>query len=187
MNKKQLAITLMLVGLMLVLVFIQRFFDNSVREVVLVDSNMGQLKNYTIDNKGISFSLPDKWSSEEKDSNDYSIYKVEFKDSENSIMGYIELLKCNEDIKDLAQKDVNNMVLSHDTEKIEAYKSVNRAGIRVEYKTKVNKGYSFINTSYYMPLKDGFVGKCTFISKESSYKDNLRLVYNSIVDSISIK
>lgn len=187
MNKKQLAVTLMLVGLMFVLVFAQKFFDNGFRQVALVDSNMGQLQNYTIDNKGISFSLPDKWTSEEKDSNDYSVYKVEFKDSENNIMGYIELLKCNEDIRALAQKDINNMVLSHGKEKIEAYKSVNRNGIRVEYKTKVNKGYSFINTNYYIPIKDGTIGKCTFISKESNYKDNLRLVYDSIVDSVSLK
>lgn len=187
MNKKQLAITLMLVCLMFILVFIQRFFDNNFKQVALVDSNMGQLKNYNVDNKGISFSLPDKWSSEEKDSNAYSLYKVEFKDSENSIMGYIELIKCNEDIRVLAQKDINNMVLSHDREKIEAYKSANRSGIRVEYKTKVNKGYSFINTNYYIPLKDGIVGKCTFISRENSYTDNLRLIYNSIVDSIILK
>lgn len=187
MNKKQLAVTVMLVALMFALVFIQRFFDNSFRQVALVDSNMGQLKNYTIDNKGISFSLPDKWTSEEKDNNEYSIYKVEFKDSENSIMGYIELLKCNEDIRVLAQQDINNMVLSHSKETIEAYRSVNRNAIRVEYKTKVNKGYSFINTNYYIPLKNGIVGKCTFISKESSYKDNLRLIYDSIVDSVSLK
>lgn len=187
MNKKQVAVTLMLVCLMFVLVFVQRFFDNRFRQVALVDSNMGQLKKYTIDNKGISFSLPDKWTSKENNSNDYSIYKVEFKDSENSIMGYIELLKCNEDIMVLAQKDINNMVLSHGKETLEAYKSVNRNGIRVEYTTKVNKGYSFINTNYYIPLKDGIVGKCTFISKESSHRDNIGLVYDSIVDSVSLK
>lgn len=187
MNKKQLAVILMLVCLMFVLVFIQRFFDDSFRQVVLVDSNMGQLKNYNVDNKGISFSLPDKWSTEERDSNNYSLYKVEFKDSENSIMGYIELIKCNEDIRVVAQKDINNMTLSHDTEKIENYRSMNRNGIRVQYKTKINKGYSFVNTNYYIALKDGIIGKCTFICRENSYKDNLRFVYNSIVDSITLK
>lgn len=182
MNKKQLTMTLILGALMLLLIFTQRFFENNFKEVALVNSSMGELKEYSTTGGQFLYSLPNTWTLKNLNSDAYDIYKVEFKDDNNSIMGYVELINNNEDVSSLAQKDLDNMMLSHDKEKIDRYKSNERKCIRVVYKTKVNKGYDFVNINYYIPLSGDKRGKITFIVKDDYYKDDMMIIFNSIVD-----
>ncbi|MDS0525335.1 hypothetical protein NNC19_06565 [Clostridium sp. SHJSY1] len=187
MNKKQLTMTLILGALMLLLIFTQRFFENNFKEVALVNSNMGELKEYSTTDGEFIYSLPNTWSLKNLKSDNYDIYKAEFKDDNNNIMGYVEIINSNDDVNSLAQKDLDNMVLSHDKEKIDRYKSNDRKCIKVVYKTKVNKGYDFVNINYYIPLSEGKMGKITFIVKENYYKDDMMIIFNSIVDEFIIK
>lgn len=187
MNKKQVMMTIVLGALMLLLIFAQKLFDNNFKEVALINSNMGELQEYDIDDADISFSLPNKWTVENIDTSQYDMYKANFKDEENKILGYIEVIKSNEDIAMLAQNDIDNMTLPHDKEKIDNYKSNNRKCIIVNYKTTVKKGYTYINYNYYLPLQNEKVGKISFIVKEDSYKDDMRVIFNSIVDGFITK
>lgn len=187
MKNKPLITTFILIVLMFVLIFMQELFNNNFKEVALVDNNVGQLKAYSYEDKNVYFSLPENWQSEVLKSDDYGTFKVRFKDDENNIIGYIDIISYKEDVMTLAQKDMDNMTLSHSEEKVETYKSNNRNSIRVEYTTKVNKGYKYNNTNYYIPLNEGNIAKCTFIAKEDGFKDSLKLVYNVVVDSILLK
>ena len=186
-NNKPLITTFILIVLMFVLIFIQELFSNNFKEVALVDNNVGQLKTYSYEDKNISFSLPENCQNEVVECDNYGTFKVRFKDNENNVIGYIDIISYKEDVTTLAQKDMDNMTLSHSEEKIETYKSKNRNSIIVEYTTKVNKGYKYNNTNYYVPLNDERLAKCTFITKEDKYKDSLKLVYNVIIDSIALK
>lgn len=187
MNKKQLTMTLILGALMLLLIFTQRFFDNNFKEAALTNSNMGELKGYSIGNGQFIYSLPSTWKLKEMNSSEYDIYKAEFKDDDNDIIGYLELINSNDDVTTLAQKDLDNMILLHDKEKIDSYKSEKRKCIKVLYKTKVKNGYKFINTNYYIPLSEGKIGKVTFIVKEDVYKDDMMVIFNSVVDNFISK
>ena len=53
--------------------------------------------------------------------------------------------------------------------------------------TKVENGYSFINTNYYLRLDDTKVGKFAFTAKKGSYKDNMNAIYDVIVSSINVQ
>ncbi|MBD7910930.1 MULTISPECIES: hypothetical protein [Clostridium] len=185
MNKKQLTMTLILGALMLLLIFTQRFFDNNFKKVALTNSNMGELKEYSMVNGQFAYSIPSKWSLKDINSDDYDVFKAEFKG--NDIMGYIELINNNDDVVSVAQKDLDNLILSHDKEKIDRYKSGKRNCIKVIYKTKIKNGYTFVNINYYIPLNEGKIGKVTFIVKEDSYKDDMSVVFNSIVDNYICK
>ncbi|MGG7179084.1 hypothetical protein ACQPU1_15990 [Clostridium paraputrificum] len=184
MTKKQAIMTSMLIALMLILVFSQKLFDNSFKEVALLDNNLGELQEYSIEKGNLTFSLPDKWIMNEKESDEYTIYQAEFKDNRN-INGYIEVISTEDDVKALAQKDINNLALSHNEEKIENYKDKNWRGIVVNYKTKVSTGKSFVNNIYYVGLGDGKVGRFSFIIKENSYKDNMKAIFDTIVSTVS--
>lgn len=177
--------TVILLGLIGVLIFSQRFFKNNFKQVALLDNNISSLKEYTIENEGYIYSLPETWEVKEKSGNSYKLYQAKFKNEENNIMGYVELLNTNEDIKLLAQRDIDNTSLSHKNEKIENYSNKDLKGIKMEYTTKIDNGYSFINSNYYIRLNDKLVGKFSFIAKKGAYKDNMDAIYDVIVSSIS--
>lgn len=183
-NRKPLITTFILIALMFVLIFMQDLFNDNFKEVAFVDNNVGYLKTYSYEDEGISFSLPENWETKVLNSNDYNVFKIEFNDKGNNIIGYIDFIDSKEDTTVLAQKDMDNMMLSHSEEKIETYKSNNRNSIKVEYTTKVNKGYKYNNTNYYIPLNNSLVAKCTFITKDDNYKESMKLVYNAVVDSV---
>lgn len=184
MNKKQILMTSILIVLMLILVFSQKLFNNSFKEVALLDNNIDSLDEYQVINQGYVYSLPEGWSVKEKEGNSYVLYEAEFNDKDKNIIGYFQIIDTQEDIKSLAQNDINKVTLSHSKEKIENYKNSNWKGIRVEYKTNIKGGYSFINSIYYIGLKDNKVGKISFSIKERQYKDNMNAIFDTLVSSV---
>ena len=185
MKKKQLLMTAVLVILVIILIFSQRFFNNNFKQVALLDNDISSLEEFSMKNQGYSYSIPETWVVKEKAENSYKLYQAEFNSEEKNIMGYVELLSTEEDVKVLAQKDIDNLALKHSNENIENYSCNGYKGIKLEYTTKVENGYSFINTNYYLRLGDTKVGKFAFTAKKGSYKDNMNAIYDVIVSSIS--
>lgn len=184
MKKKQVLMTAILVALVMILVFSQRFFGDNFKQVALLDNNISFLNEYVIAEQKYSYSLPETWVVKEKLGNSYKLYQAEFKSEENNIMGYVELLSTEEDVKSLAQKDIDNLSLKCSKEKIENYSCKNYKGIKIEYTTKIEGGYSFVNSNYYLKLSNNQVCKFSFTAKKGSYKDNMNTIYDVIVSSI---
>ena len=184
MKKKQYLITILLVAFVMVLVLTQKFFDANFKQAALLDNNISSMKEYVIEEEHYSYSLPETWQPMKKVSNSYKVYQAGFNSEEKDIMGYVELLSTDEDVKALAQKDIDNLSLKCSKEKVENYSCKNYKGIKTEYKTKVDGGYSFINSNYYLKLSDNLVCKFAFTAKNKAYKDNMNAIYDVIVSSI---
>ena len=60
------------------------------------------------------------------------------------------MLNNSDDINTIAEADIKNMVLERSKEEIENFKFGDKKGIKVKYKTKVNNGYTYINSSWKM-------------------------------------
>ena len=186
MNKKQITVTFILAVLMISLIFVQRFFNNKFEDMAIINQNMGRLEEYYLNNGKYSYKLPESWSVEEVVSSGTDVYRVDFKDSTNNIIGNIQLIDNNEhDIKTIAETDVNNMILERNKEDVENFKSGDKKGIKVKYKTKVSNGYNYINSSYYIPMEKSERIKVTFIVKEDNYNDDMVSVFDIIVRSIN--
>lgn len=185
MNKKQITVTFILAILIVSLLFVQKFFDNKFRDITITNNNMGKLTEYYIKDGQYSYLLPDNWSAEETISGEGNIYKVDFKDSTNNIIGNIQLLNNSDDINTIAEADIKNMILERSKEEIENFKFGDKKGIKVKYKTKVNNGYTYINSSYYISMEDDQRVKVTFIVKEDNYNDDMTSVFDTIVRSIN--
>ena len=181
MKKKQLLMTAILVILVIILIFSQRFFNDNFKQVALLDNDISSLEEFSMKDQGYSYSIPETWVVKEKANNSYKLYQAEFNSEEKNIMGY------EEDVKVLAQKDIDNLALKHSNENIENYSCNGYKGIKLEYTTKVENGYSFINTNYYLRLDDTKVGKFAFTAKKGSYKDNMNAIYDVIVSSINVQ
>lgn len=186
MNKKPLKTILILIALMLVLIGSQRFFEDNFKDVALIDNNVGELKEYKVGDSKYTFALPENWSVKELgNASGYMLYNGDFQDENGNIIGHIQIINTDEDVKTLAQTDINNLVIDHDNEKIDNYKDSKFNGIRVDYKTKVKNGYRFQNSVYYVKLDDTKVAKYTFVVKEDNYKDNQRVIFDTIVSGLN--
>ena len=121
MKKKQLLMTAILVILVIILIFSQRFFNDNFKQVALLDNDIRSLEEFSMKDQGYSYSIPETWVVKEKANNSYKLYQAEFNSEEKNIMGYVELLSTEEDVKVLAQKDIDNLALKHSNENIENY------------------------------------------------------------------
>ena len=186
MNKKQITVTFILAVLMVSLIFVQRFFDDRFSDIAMINQNMGKLEEYYLMNGKYSYQIPENWSVEEIVSSGTNISRVEFKDSTNNIIGNIQMIdNRKDDINTIAETDVNNMILERDQEEVENIKYGDKKGIKVKYKTKVNNGYTYINSSYYISMEENEKIKVAFIVKEDNYNDNMTSVFDIIVRSIN--
>jgi len=185
MNKKQLIVTSILLSLMLILVIAQRFFKQEFEQVVLMDQGINDFKDYEFDNGKYTISLPSEWIIEEKKSEwQYVSYKLNFKDKDNKLNGLMEVINTKEDLGVFAEADLNNQYLEYYNSQIIPFKNSSNAGVLLQYDTSIKNGYNFKNQCYYLNLEEGKTVKILFNLKESSYNENMKILFNSIIKSI---
>lgn len=188
MNKKQIIVMSILVSLMLVLGITQSFFKESFTQVVLVENGINEFKEYNFEDGKYTFSLPNEWEVSEKERiGQYISYKADFKDKENKITGYLQVIDTQSDLGVFAENDLKNLPLTYTNEQITPFKLQNVSGILSQYKTKVKKGYTFENICYYLTSDNGKTIKILFNVKEDYYKENIKTVLNTIVSKIKVK
>lgn len=185
MNKKQLIVTSILLLLMLVLAITQEFFKNSFEQVILMDQGISEFKEYAFDDNKYTISLPSEWSVDKKENKgQYVSYELYFKDKDNNITGLLEVINTKEDINVFAEKDLNNQYLEYYNSEVMPFKNSNNSGVLVQYNTSIKNGYDFKNECYYLNLEDGKTIKVLFNLKEKYYKDNMKIICNTIISSI---
>lgn len=188
MNKKQILVLSILLSLMVVLVITQSFFKETFTEVALVENGINQFKEYSFDEGNYVYSLPSEWNVfENENKGSYVSYKANFKDKNNKITGCLEVINTQSDLGNFAENDLKNLSLAYKNEQIVPFKLENISGVLSQYKTKINKGYTFENSCYYINSVDGKVIKVLFNVKEDDYKENVKTVFNTIVSRINIQ
>lgn len=183
MNKKRFFMIAFIVLLVFILIFAQSFFKDRFTDAVLTDNDVGSFKSYSSDDGNFNFSVPSNWDSTKTSGDDFNFYKINLKDNDNNITGYIDVFNTNDNLMTMAETDMKNISLNHENDKIKQEDKC----VTAEYNTSVKNGFDYVNSCYYVQLKDGIVGKCTFISRADSYKDNMKQIFNSIADSMSYK
>jgi hypothetical protein len=187
MNKKQLIVTSILLSLMLILAITQRFFKQEFEQVVLMDQGISDFKEYKFEEGKYAISLPNEWSVEEKkNEGQYVSYKLSFKDKDNKLNGFMELINTKAELGVFAESDLNNQYLEYYNSEIMPFKNSKNSGILVQYDTSIKNGYNFKNECYYLNLEEGKTVKILFNIKENSYKENMKSIFNAIVSSIKV-
>ena len=93
-NKKQLGVTLVLLGLMAMLISGEFLFKDRLKEVALVDTEMSIMKLITSSEGRVSYKLPESWSYSEKSfPDDGIIHYSEYSSKDKSIIGYASVAK----------------------------------------------------------------------------------------------
>lgn len=167
MNKKQTAITVLLLSLMFLLAILQGFFvDNFSR--VRVSENSHQFKEYSFE--GYSIELPEEWIVDEKENKDgYISYNITFKSKDNTTSGLVQIINTQNDIKNYAEADLKKQSLNYYNNEITPFEDSETVGVLSKYDTNIKDGYSYINECYYLKGENGQIIKVLFNISKNSY------------------
>lgn len=187
MNKKQGAITGLLLLLMGVLFTFQLVVKDKFYNSTLVDNNIGELKEYNISNSNLVYSLPLNWILSVKESDNYILYHGDFRDEVNGYKGYVQLLNSDRDVEELAKSDNNNSIVKTEVRDNTKFNNTIGKGVRYDVTLDIKKGYSYRDIIYYIKVDKDRIIKVNFSVKESEFKNNNFKIYEAILAQIKEK
>lgn len=186
---KKLGAIIVVVGLMLVLFGIGTNLGGRIRSTAYIQSNLGQLKKYDADKLNISYMLPIKWTTNiEKFSGNEILYHNNFNDAESSIHGFVQVWNKNQDLlkflnmsKEISEKQ--NNIQNYSIKKINVK---SKQGYNVQYTIKNQEGQKYNADEYFIDLGDKFV-RFSFYVNSKNYKEDMKPIFNAIVEKLSYK
>ncbi|MBL4931439.1 hypothetical protein [Clostridium paridis] len=185
MNKKQLAITVMLLFLMGLLFVGQGIFDEKFKMIALMNNNISTFKEYSSKDEEVKFLLPQEWSTTTQSfPGNYILYNNNFSDSKLGIYGYIQLINYTEDEEKLIEFDkkyIKDEIKDYEKEQL---KDKKYHGSKVSFQTIDNKSNKYINRIYYIRLDEEKIAKIAFKVNSNDYKESYENIFTSIVDSV---
>lgn len=188
MTKKQLGMTILLIGLIIVLYGAQLGLSDKLKSVSFTANNINGFKEFKINETNYCYSLPDNWAIEEKKyPGNYIVDHKDLKSEELGIIGYVQILNTDKDGEDIARDDKTK--ISSEVEKYEAieFEYKGKEGIKVTYKEKLKAGKNVMSVIYYVELEEDRIIKIHFNIDEKKYKDNFNDIFEAIIDSINKK
>lgn len=182
MNKKQTAITVLLLSLMFLLAISQGFFvDNFSR--VRISENSHQFKEYAFEEYSIEF--PEEWTIDEKENKDgYISYNINFKSKDNATSGLVQVINSQKDVRNYAEADLNKQSLEYYNNEIMPFEDSESIGVLSKYNTNIKDGYSYINECYYIKGTNGQIIKVLFNISKNSYSKETEDICLKIASSI---
>lgn len=185
MNRKQLAVTALLLSLMLILVTTQNFFEKNFKQVILIEKEIKNFNQYNFNENKNSISFPNGWIVEEKEClGNYVSNEINFKDQNNEVTGVFQLINTNGNLEVYAENQLNNQSLEYYNSEVTTFTNSNNSGTLLKYETSIRGGYDFKNECYYLNLEEGKIIKVLFNIKRDKYDQNIKIVINKIIESI---
>ncbi|URZ01966.1 hypothetical protein [Clostridium felsineum] len=183
---RKLGAIIVVVGLMLVLFGIGNNFNDKIRSTAYIQSNLGQLKEYKVNELGLSYMLPEKWETEtEKFSGGEILYHNNFTDKASGINGFVEVWNIKQDLKTFLNNSKNASIKQNVVEnyKLQSVTMSVGQGYFVQYiiKDKYEKGY--VANEYFIKSGKNFV-RFAFYVEQDKYKSSMQPVFKAIVETL---
>ncbi|WP_040214064.1 hypothetical protein [Clostridium polynesiense] len=188
-NRKQLGVTLILIGLMIVLFSSQKIFEIRFKEAALINTDMSVMKVIKGIEGKINYKLPENWEvKDRKYPDDTILYHTEYKSPDSVINGYISVFEGNEDVNKAVEKDKKLLQSIYAVKDYTAYRiTMNKRDVlKVQYDFKSQKSEEYTAQEYYMKYED-YTVKFAFYVVKDKYKENMVVAFNAVVESFGIK
>lgn len=186
-NGRKLGGIVIVVGLMLVLFGVGSNLSSRIRSTAYIQSNMGQLKKYTVENLNINYMLPAKWTTNvEKFGGNEIIYHNDFRTSDNSIWGFVEVWNKKQDLKTFldTSKEVSEKQNNIEQYAISPISIKNDKGYIIEYTLTNKKNKKFKAIEYFIEHDNRFI-RFSFYTDSKNYKPNMKSVFKAIVETLN--
>lgn len=187
MNKKQFAITMLLLLLMGCITLGQRFFCD---KMVNLAVNNDEYKNYSVLDRKYIYSFPEEYTVKEKQaSGSFIIHYNEFNYNNNSISGYVKLLKSDVSIDDLSKRNINIIKEESKNKNIitSDFKTNKYTGIKTGYDFRSSTGKVYSVSEYMFKLSDGYIVKYAFVIDKDDINTDMEKDIFVIIDKFREK
>lgn len=188
-NKKKLGVTIIIIGLMIVLLGLEKNFDMRLKFTALMQNNIKYLTQYEGMGNRLKYKLPSKWTC--KNQNMFGneiLYHSDFKSEDNKIKGFVEVWNLDGDLKTFLE---NSKIIS---QKQNLYKNYNirnieingNSGYLIEYTLTKELGDSYKGIEYFLERGTQFC-RFSFFVNESDFKENMPTIFETIVKTLEYK
>ncbi len=184
-NRRQLGVTIILIGLMLILFVFEKNFDDKLKLTLLIQNDIKYMTQYNTGVKDIIYKLPSEWeNSVENFSGGEILYHNDFQSDNSVIHGYVQVLNIKKDLKTYLDQ---SRIISQKQNKIYNYnintiKIKNYNGFLINYKIE-SKSNLYICNEYFVNV-NGEIVRFSFFVRESNYKENMPTIFSTIVKTI---
>ena len=182
-NKRRLGVSIIIVGLMLTMFGMQKFFKDEINYTSLMQNNINSLKEYVIMKGEAVYNLPDEWkTSEEKFPGGEIIYHNDFQSKDLKIHGFVQVWNLKEDLMEFLKKSEKisksqNTILDY---KLEPIKIGKDEWYLVDYTIKNNYGAKYKSYEYFRKSKDKLI-RFSFFVLEENFKENMPTLFKTII------
>jgi hypothetical protein len=188
LRKKNIGMTAVIIGLILILISFSEIFSHKIKEASLPLNNIEKLINYKEANGHLKFSLPSNWGfMKDNISGEEVLYSGSFYSDDSKIKGIVQLWKLDTDIYDFLEDSAyiskaQNKVYNYSINDI---KIGNKAFILVRYKLENEKGDIFLAYEYFLPKGKEFV-RMSFYVNQKDYKEAYGSMFEALVNNIAL-
>lgn len=188
-NRKRLGVTTIIIGLMLILLGFEKYFDAGLKFTALMQNNINSLVQYkALDNK-LSYKLPAEWvTKEQKFSGQEILYHNDFKTNDSKIYGFVEVWSLSKDLKDFLEesKKISSEQNLYKQYNISPIKINDRDGYLVSYTMITSSDIDYRGYEYFIKDSNKFF-RFSFFMKASNFKENMPTVFKTIVQTLNYK
>ena len=189
LNKKRIGVTLIIIGLMLILVALEKSFDDRLKFTVLVQNNISTFKTYKgIDDK-FSYKLPENWiCTEQKYENSNIIYNNEFLSADYKIQGFVQVLNFDTDLRSFLDENraiglSKKIYENYSITPLKFDKYDKKEGYSISFNTKNSLGISSNAYEYFIKDKN-YMYKVSFSIRSEVVRENTTVIFDSIIKTI---
>lgn len=185
-NMRKIGLAVILAGLMVVIIGLGKYFEDSLRIATLTQNSMLNFKEYNALDEGISYKLPEDWlATEAKEGDGKCIYINEFISTDANIYGYIEVVREEKNFKEAInafKEEIEDMGIKKIyTEEVKINDVVAEM---VQYRFNFSENKIKNTYEYYIPYED-YVIKVSFTINDEKAKENTKVVFENIVKTFS--
>ncbi|NLM34456.1 MAG: hypothetical protein GX206_03370 [Clostridiales bacterium] len=186
LNRKRLGVTIIILGLMLVLVGIETSLSHRLKTTVLIQNGFANLKQYTIENSGLTYKLPDSWETSKQDLGGGDIlYHNNFMYTNGNIHGFVQL--WNSKGKELKSFIESSKSSAYKPDQISnyQYKPITIKDYKaylLTYNAKTSSGKDIKASEYFIDNGKSFFRMAFFVPSDK-YKENMPAIFDAIVST----
>lgn len=186
-NGRKLGGIIVVVGLMLVLFGIGSNLGSKIRSTAYIQNSLGQLKKYSVENLNINYMLPAKWNTNaQKFGGNEILYHNDFKASDNSIWGFVEVWDKKQDLKTFldVSKEVSQKQNNIEQYMINPINIKNEKGYIIEYNLTNKENKKFKAIEYFIEHDNKFI-RFSFYTNSRNYTPDKKSVFKAIVETLN--
>ncbi|MBV4421454.1 hypothetical protein [Clostridium tyrobutyricum] len=186
LNKRNLGVTIIIIGLIIILFIFGNSFQKRLRYTVLIQNNISSLSEYSELNGKLKYKLPSKWHVKRQDIFGRDIIcHTDFISDDNKVIGFFETWNFKGNLKEFL---INSKLISDKQNLYKTYylNSISigqKNGYLLKYTITKPVGDSYVCNEYFIKDGDRFY-RFSFFMRQSDFKDDMETIFKAIVETL---